>query len=189
MSGIVLAAGAGARMGGPKALLLVEREPLAVLHARRLAEAGCGAVVLVTRVELAARLGGAWSVAVSSAPDPAGSLAVGLRALEPGPEGVIVVTPVDAWPARPETLARLVAAVHRGADAATPTHAGRGGHPVVLRARVLAGFRDAPRPLREVLAALGPGRVRVEVDDPGVAIDLDSPEDVLRATGAPPRFA
>jgi CTP:molybdopterin cytidylyltransferase MocA len=189
VSGIVLAAGAGARMGGPKALLLVEGEPLGVLHARRLGEAGCGAVVLVTRVELAARLGGEWSIAVSTAPDPAGSLGVGVRALEPGPADVIIVTPVDAWPARPETLARLVAAVRQGADAATPTHAGRGGHPVALRARVLAPFRDAPRPLRDVLAALGPGRVRIEVDDPGVAIDLDSPEDVLRVTGAPPRFA
>ena len=195
--GVVLAAGAGERMGGPKALLVVEGEPLALLHAKRLVESGCAPAVLVTRPELAGRFGdclpGDCMIAVSTAPDPAGSLAVGLDALAArsplGDDDLLVITPVDAWPARLATLARLVAAVHDGADAATPRHSGRGGHPVVLRARVLGSFRDAPRPLRDVLADLGAGRVRIDVDDPGVAIDLDSPGDVLRATGAPPRFA
>jgi molybdenum cofactor cytidylyltransferase len=190
LSAIVLAAGAGTRMGGPKALLVIDGEPLARLHARRLREAGCGAVVIVTRAEIAAR--GvldcdASRVAVSGAPDPAGSLAIGLVALGPSPEDIVVVTPVDAWPARVETIARLVDAVRNRADAASPVYVGKGGHPVVVRARVLAC--DAPRPLRDVLAALGSRRVRIEVDDPSVAIDLDTPDAVLAKTGSPPRFA
>ena len=80
-----------------------------------------------------------------------------------------------------------MAAVRDGADAATPSRAGRGGHPVALRARVLDV--EEPRPLRDVLADLGPLRARLEVDDPGIAIDLDTPDDVKRVTGAPPRFA
>jgi CTP:molybdopterin cytidylyltransferase MocA len=187
--GIVLAAGAGERMGGPKALLLVDGEPLARVHARRLREAGCGRVVIVTRAELVETFAGDGLAVASGAPDPAGSLAVGLGAIGAGRDEILVVTPADAWPARVETIARLVEAVLGGAEAATPRYEGAGGHPVVLRARTLEGFGRAPRPLRDVLAALGQGRVRVEVDDPAVAADLDTPEDVLEATGAGPRFA
>ena len=137
LSAIVLAAGAGQRMGGPKAILVVSGEPLARVHARRLREAGCGGVVIVTRAELATRFVRDASVAVSGAPDPAGSLAIGLRALAPSPQDLVVITPVDAWPARVETIAQLVRAVRQGAEAATPLREGRGGHPVVVRARVL----------------------------------------------------
>jgi CTP:molybdopterin cytidylyltransferase MocA len=187
LSGIVLAAGAGVRMGGPKALLMVDGEPLASVHARRLREAGCRRVVIVTRAELAARFFMEAEVAVSAAPDPAGSLAIGLRALAPLADDVLVITPVDAWPALVATVGRLVRTVRSGADAATPTRDARGGHPVALRARVLDC--DAPRPLRDVLNDLGAKRMRVQVDDPGIAVDLDTPDDVQRATGAPPRFA
>lgn len=189
LSAIVLAAGAGTRMGGPKALLVVGGEPLARVHARRLREAGCGGVVIVTRAEIAVR--GVFDrdarVAVSGAPDPAGSLAIGLRVLAPLREDIVVVTPVDAWPARVETIARLVDAVRDGADAATPLFDGKGGHPVVVRAWVLDC--DAPRPLRDVLAALGSRRVRIDVDDPSIAVDLDTPDAVTAMTGSPPRFA
>jgi molybdenum cofactor cytidylyltransferase len=203
LSGVVLAAGAGVRMGGPKALLLLEGEPLAAVHARRLREAGCGRIVIVTRRELVAQVegfaGGALVVA-SEAPDPAGSLAVGLGALALAGGDAIVVTPVDAWPARAETIARLVEAVEAGAEAATPRHEGKGGHPVVIRVRAMgaagemretgqAAYSASPRPLRDVLAALGDARVRVDVDDPSIAIDLDTPEDVRAITGEAPSFS
>jgi molybdenum cofactor cytidylyltransferase len=186
--GVVLAAGAGERMGGPKALLVVEGELLGRLHARRLREAGCVEVVFVTRAELVERFANDAVVVVSRAPDPAGSLAVGLGALAAHGGDVLVITPVDAWPARVETIARLVDAVRTGAEAATPRFAGRGGHPVVLRASALSTYAASPRPLRDVLAALGDGRVRVEVDDPAVATDLDTPADLMAAAGAGPRF-
>jgi CTP:molybdopterin cytidylyltransferase MocA len=158
----------------------------------RLREAGCEDVVLVTRPELAPRLAHDARVASSSAPDPAGSLAIGLRALGAAADDLVVVTPVDAWPARVETIRRLVDVVLGGAEAATPRYAGRGGHPVVLRSRALAPFADAsrpPPPLRDLLAALGEARTRVDLDDPAITVDLDTPEDVARATGAPPVFA
>ncbi len=178
-------------MGGPKALLLVAGEPLARLHARRLQEVARATVVIVTRAELAARFAGDAIVVASSAPDPAGSLAVGLGALaaEPfHPDDLLIITPVDALPVRAETLAALLSAVVAGAEAATPRYRERGGHPVVIRARALAGYALAPRPLRDVLAELGERRVRVEVEDPSVATDLDTPEDVRAVTGDWPRF-
>jgi CTP:molybdopterin cytidylyltransferase MocA len=195
--GVVLAAGAGERMGGPKALLVVPvftprgegAEPLARAHLWRMRDVGCTDVILVTRPELAAHFEGDASVVISEAPDPAGSLALALRRAAAAPDDILLITPVDAWPACEQTTRALLAAVHAGASAAIPAHQGRGGHPVAMRASVLEGFVEAPRPLRDVLAALGPARARVEVDDPAICIDLDTPEDVERATGDSPRFA
>lgn len=187
LRGIILAAGAGERMGGPKAMLLVQGEPLARIHARRLKEAGCEDVVLVTRPELTAFFVREGIAVASRAADPAGSLAVGLGAM-PDAEGALVVTPVDAWPVRTSTIACLAAALAAGADAATPRFGDRGGHPVVLRASVLRGFAAAPRPLRDLLAGFGARRVRVDVDDPAVATDLDSPAQFVELAGEEVRF-
>ena len=192
LAGVVLAAGSGVRMGGSKALLLIEGAPLARTHTARLREAGCAEVLLVTRPELVETFAADARCVASTAPDPAGSLAVGLGALQVEPDDVVVITPVDALPSRVETIGVLLEMVRAGAEAATPQHGGRGGHPVVVRARVLAPYADAsrpPPPLRDVLAALGPARVRVETADPAVPLDLDTPDDVAQATGAPPSFA
>lgn len=182
MIGIVLAAGSGGRMGGPKARLLIGDETLASLHVRRFREAGCTDVVVVLRREDRA-LDLDATVAISSAPDPAGSLAIGLGAAS---GALVMVTPVDVLPAKVETIRALARAVSDGIDAATPVHDGRGGHPIVARRAVLEAA--AGRPLRDVLAALGVRRARVDVDDSAVAIDLDTPADVIAVTGAPPRF-
>jgi len=193
--GIVLAAGAGERMGGNKARLLLSgfgEEPLGALHARRMREAGCSGVVLVTRPDVAALFAGdaRMRVVTSTAREQAGSLALALdaMALDAAPDAIVVVTPVDALPAKAETIEQLVAAVEAGVEAATPRRGGRGGHPVVARARVIAGACASGLPLRDVLAALGVQRLRVDVDDPAIGTDLDSPADVVRVTGAPPRF-
>lgn len=190
--GLVLAAGAGERMGGNKARVMIGDEPLAVLHARRLREAGCSAVVLVTRPEVAPLFvqDTRMRVAISTEAQQAGSLIVGLEAaaLDGAPDAIVVVTPVDALPARAETIEQLVAAVQAGVEAATPRHGARGGHPVVARARLLTAACADKLPLRDVLLALGVKRLRVDVDDPAIGSDLDTPADVVRLTGAPPRF-
>ena len=50
---IVLAAGEGLRMGGPKALLVVDGQPLVTAHVQRLREAGCRPIVVVVRAAIA----------------------------------------------------------------------------------------------------------------------------------------
>ncbi len=192
LGAIVLAAGRGERMGGPKALLLLGGKPLLLHHVDRFLEAGCDEIVVVTREEIATRLLSVHErvrVVVSAEPEPRGSLSVGVRAL--APLARVFVTPVDAVPAEAATLAELSAALEN-ADAATPSLEGRGGHPVACRARVLAPYRAgeacrAPT-LRDTLRALGDRRVRVPVADRAVGIDLDTPDDVARLTGAPPEF-
>ena len=198
---ILLGAGDGTRMGGSKARLIIDGEPLAKLHAKRAREAGCDEVILVTRPEVAPLFAPpffrGFRVTTSTASDPSGSLAVALReagltrgTLDRGTRGdaLVLVTPIDALPARVETIALLFAAVRGGLDAATPRHGGKGGHPIVARAHVLVDAAESALPLRDVLAALGVKRLRVDVVDPAIGTDLDTPADVLAHTGAPPRF-
>jgi CTP:molybdopterin cytidylyltransferase MocA len=196
LGAIILAAGQGERMGGPKALLLLpsSAEPLALAHARRALEAGCDRVVVVAMPEvvqaLAPLLPAGARAAESRAPDPAGSLAIGLASLTRGgaaPDAAMI-TPVDVPPAKATTIAALVSAVSAGARAATPAHEGRGGHPVVCRMDALAPLRDRPAPLRDVLRALRDAHARVEVSDPDVVLDLDTPEAWRALTGQSPRF-
>jgi molybdenum cofactor cytidylyltransferase len=191
--GVVLAAGDGERMGGSKALLLVAGEPLAALHARRLREAGCRRVVVAVRPNVSHKVGSPEGarVVVSSAPDPAGSLAVAVRDGDIGSDAIVLVTPVDAAPVQQATLRTLIASLVGGVDAATPSHDGRSGHPVACRGHVLERYRreEAPPPLRDVIRALGDRRARIEVDDPFVLVDLDTPDDVVALTGERPKFA
>lgn len=199
MNALVLAAGVGARMGGPKGRLLVAGVPLAIAHALRAREVGAGRVVVVLReADLAwfraeaARAGVVASAIASLAEDQAGSLAAGMRALgEAAPETPTLIAPVDTVPAAVRTqLALLEALDAPGVLAVTPRFADRGGHPVVVRAGALAGLGGpSAATLRQLLGSLGHAWIRVPVDDAAVVTDLDAPDDVMRLTGAPPRFS
>ncbi|WP_438032278.1 nucleotidyltransferase family protein [Sorangium sp. So ce204] len=204
---IVLAAGAGKRLGGPKALLAwpsstkggAER-PLAIAHAEARLSAESARVLVVVRSSvfhaLLAHVQPGIDLVSWSAPDdlgPAGSLAVAAPRI--GDADAVIVTPVDVPPARAATVARLLARLEAGASLATsplavrPRHIGRGGHPVVLRTEALQRYLEAdPPPLRDHLRALGDRCVDEEVDDPGVLHDLNVPVDVIRVLGGPPRF-
>nr|WP_228531075.1 MULTISPECIES: NTP transferase domain-containing protein [Myxococcaceae] len=194
---MVLAAGAGRRMGGPKAVLCVEGLPLVAQHVARLAEVGCSPVVVVVPPQVhgqVAQVLASWPyvrlVAAETA-SQAHTLAVAARELGPEPACErVVVTPVDLVPARVETLLALLGAVMGEVLCASPTYRGQGGHPVVLRAALLEAYLGAgePPPLRDVLEAAEQGRVRLEVEDPAVARDFDTAEELLRATGRGPTF-
>lgn len=206
---IVLAAGEGRRMGGAKALLLVDGLPLVQRHLQRLSEVGCRSIAVVVRPEVApvitelladAPYAARVHVVAASTDSQASSLAVGLRALSPEATAeadlsgaTILITPVDMLPPEVETLGTLLAALEGDVLAATPQRRGRGGHPVVVRGALLApylagearrGAREELPSLRDLLASAAHRRVRVEVDDDAVLGDLDTPSDVRAA----PRF-
>ena len=187
---IVLGAGRGERMGGPKALLVIDGEPLYLRHVRRARQGGCGDVILVTNREVALEVPAepGLRIVLSDEDETSGSLARGCAALDEA--AFILITPVDAVPASTRTIEILFEAIRNGAEAATPSFEGRGGHPVLCRRDVLTPYVGArPYPtLRDRLTSLGEKRVRIEVTDPHVTGDLDRPEDIWTLTGAAPQF-
>lgn len=183
LAAVVLAAGAGTRLGGvAKALLGAPATYLArVLAAAR--EVGLvDAVVVVAapfgdRVAAAAAELGARAV-WNPAPERgmASSIAVGFGALADASGDAAWLWPVDHPHVRVATLRALAAAL--GAhDVARPRLGVRGGHPPLVARRAwprLAACADLGA--RAALAACD--AIDVPVDDPGVVRDVDVPADL-----------
>jgi nicotine blue oxidoreductase len=136
VTGLVLAAGAGARFGGPKALVDLDGELLVERATRVLAEGGCAPVLVVLgaaaqQVQQRADLRGAV-VVVNPRWDEgmATSLRAGLAAA--GGAAAVVIALVDQPEIGPEAVVRLRASWARGAVAAQATYDGAPGHPVLL---------------------------------------------------------
>lgn len=81
---------------------------------------------------------------------------------------------------RPATIRAVAEALGAGAPLCAPFHEGRRGHPVGFSEefgpalRALAGDEGA----RSILRANEQRLRRIEVDDPGVAMDIDVPDDL-----------
>ncbi len=81
---------------------------------------------------------------------------------------------------RPATIARVVAALADGASVAAPFHRGERGHPVGFgksfyeALATLTGDEGA----KSVVAANRDRVVRIDVDDPGILRDVDTPADL-----------
>ncbi len=200
---IVLAAGKGMRLGGPKALLLwpgppgTKPRPLAIAHAEARLSAESSRVVVVARKPIVQALipfvRPGLDLVVSDATDelgPAGSIATAV--LRIGADDRVLVCPVDTLPARAATVASLLAGLGVGGApplATRPRHGGRAGHPVALQARALDRYRQPnPPPLRDHLHALGGDLLDVDVDDADILVDINTPAEAIRYLRAPPTF-
>ncbi|HQP34766.1 MAG TPA: NTP transferase domain-containing protein [Polyangiaceae bacterium] len=191
---LVLAAGMGARMGGPKALLSWRGRPLASAHAQSRRH-DCARTIVVTResiAEVLRRADASLELLVSEEPDalgPAGSIAAAVRSGALSSEAVVIVTPVDVLPASTAVVEALAGALGP-AEAARPSRGGgRPGHPVACDAGMLRReYAHAARPLREVLGSLGDRCVTVPVQEPEAVRDLDTPEAWEAMAGSRPDF-
>lgn len=194
---IVLAAGEGRRMGGPKALLVIDGKALVHWHVERLREVGCRPIVVVVRTAVLDTvreiLGQASDLHIiaSNTSSMAASLAIGV---EHGPltaGQTIVISTVDALPVRCSTLQQLISAASaENVQVATPCYRDRGGHPVVVRETLLRPFgRGFPGTLRDLIRSVGPQRRRLSVDDVAVGHDLDTPADLAAIQPGLPDFA
>ena len=191
VAGIVLAAGAGTRMGQPKALLRIGGVPLVATAVHALQSAGCRSIAVV--------VGAAADEARALVPPPATvvvnplwrtgirtSLYEGLRALQHGSAGAVLITLVDQPGIGAEVAARLIAAwstAPSGIVAVVATYDGMPRNPVIIARRVWAEVTIASGPDEGARAWLrmNPGRVlEVECGDIGAADDIDTPEDLLR---------
>ncbi|ONF72437.1 nucleotidyltransferase family protein [Amycolatopsis keratiniphila] len=184
VAGLLLAAGAGRRFGGPKALAVLDGEPFVVRSLRVLAEAGCVPVRVV--------LGASAAQARALLPDPGAavvaedwesgmgaSLRAGLRVLAETDAEAAVVHLVDL----PGVGAEVVRRVAAGADGNTVARAaydGVPGHPVVLGRRwwpeIVAGA-SGDKGARDWLRAREDLRL-VECGDLGTGQDVDRREDL-----------
>lgn len=184
---IVLAAGASTRMGRSKALLPFGDLTALERVVRCGAQAGAGSSIVVgghdaEAIRAVAGLAGArfvvnprWERGQTS------SLLAGFAELPPDAAGFLLF-PVDCPLVRPETVARILAAPSAAAIA-VPRYGGRRGHPALFRRATFAEFHALgdDEPAHAVLRR-DPARVTdVEVDDPGVALPLDTPADYERA--------
>src|SRR5262245_48430962 len=158
---IILAAGEGRRVGGPKALLRLEGESFLARAARLLSRPGVDRVLAVTghdaaRVAAKAGLPPAVRVLVNARyrEGMLSSLLCGLDAAEAEGADAVLVHPVDHPLVEAETVDRVVAALDAGAVVAVPSHGGRRGHPAGFARAAWPALRAAPgdRGARAVLA-------------------------------------
>jgi CTP:molybdopterin cytidylyltransferase MocA len=186
---ILLAAGEGRRIGGPKALLPIQgRSFLAHLDA---ALAGCAIdeVIVVLgheaeRVGREAGLAGSARTVVNAAyrDGMLGSILCGLDAAAGA--AAALVHPVDHPLVAVETIGRVADALRAGALIAVPSLDGQRGHPGGFAASVWPELRNAPpeRGARAVLAAHTDWIVHVP-GDPGCLAGIDTPADYERWIG------
>jgi CTP:molybdopterin cytidylyltransferase MocA len=192
VTGVILAAGAGRRMGGtPKALLEVEGRTCLERVVTAAHDGGCGSIRVVVRpgasdvVALARELG----AAITENPTPAEGMFSSVRlgvehalAGDPVPRGVLLF-PVDHPLVRADTVARLfeTLATSPARTWVQPRHQDRGGHPIALdREAARALVRITPgRTLRQALDEAGLSGVPLPVADPGVLRNLNTPQDLV----------
>jgi molybdenum cofactor cytidylyltransferase len=111
---------------------------------------------------------------------PIGSLAVGIDIINHMVDGVLV-WPVDQPSVASETLRRLVNGFRTSqASIVVPTHDGRRGHPVLIRAALFAEIPravKAGRTLRDVIRSEPTSVFEVAADDAAILQDIDTPMD------------
>ena len=197
---VVLAAGASTRMGATKQLLrlgarTVLEETLAHVRNADVAEVVVVLGASAERIQREIDFGSAHVVVNAEyGSGMASSLRAGLAALGPAVDGALIVL-ADQPLIRPETLNRIIAAYRemrapgtglRAPEIVIPMHGGRRGNPVLLDRGVFAEAMalEGDVGCRAIFGRHAEGIVTVEVDDPGILVDIDSREDFERVRGS-----
>lgn len=188
VDGVVLAAGLSSRMRRPKPLLAVGEETFLSRAVRTLREAGCRRVYVVVNADVesagAASREDGVEVVVNERPESeqVDSLRLVLERVPADTAGVLVL-PVDVPLTAPDTARRIVDAfTAEPGPLYLPFHNGVAGHPVLIGRALFDELLY--RPLNEGVRTLIMAHARevreVEVDDAGILVDIDTPDDYLR---------
>jgi CTP:molybdopterin cytidylyltransferase MocA len=184
VAAIVLAAGGGRRMGGPKALLRRGSQLLVERAIRTARDAGCDPVIVVLgahadRVRAEADLGdaivvenAAWATGMGS------SLSTGLATAAETAADAAVVLLVDTPGITSAAIERVIALPYRAA-LVTAVYNGKRGHPVLLGRdhwSGVAALATGDVGARAYLAAHASRVQTVACDDIADDADIDTPE-------------
>jgi CTP:molybdopterin cytidylyltransferase MocA len=194
--GVILAAGRSTRMGNAKPLLRVgEGGPSFVQRlATSLLDGGAADALVVGRsddeplvreIRRCQDLGLPLRFVENPHADRGqlSSVLAGLNAADRPGVTAVLITPVDAPLVRPDTVALLIgASAAQRAPIVRATYRGRHGHPVIFAREVFEELRAADPALgaRSVVQAHSADTLNLDVDDPGVLQDIDSPDDYSR---------
>ncbi len=186
ISCVLLAAGESRRFGSPKALATLGGQTVIGFLQRRLLETRLGEIIVVLGAE-------APSVSAHLLQDPriktalnedyalgqTSSFKVGLRATRPDAQGIFLL-PVDMPAVLPGTIDRLIETFERIKPLILlPVCKGRSGHPPLFSISLAEEFLALPddSPLNAVQHRHTPHVLRCDVDDAGVAMSFNTPEE------------
>ncbi len=193
LEGIILAAGESRRMGYPKPLLEIGGRTFVEQIAETMLAVVPRLVIVIGahRDRVRAAIPRDARIAIAENPDYSrgqlSSLKVGLDAVQPDSAGAIVHLG-DHPMVRVETFRAIVDSYNRtGKPIVIARHDGRRGHPVVFDRALFAEILSAPEKegARYVVNADASRVAYVDLDDPGINLDLDTPAD-LACAGLPP---
>jgi len=196
LDGILLAAGESRRMGYPKPLLMIDGTTfIEKISATMLAVVPRLVVVLGAHADRIRRaIPRDERIVIVENPNYSrgqlSSLKIGLGAVHPNAAGVIVhladhpMVRVESFRAIADSYERTrkpIVIARRG---------GQRGHPVIFDRSIFVELHNAPEDegARHVVNADASRVEYVDLDDPGINLDLDTPADLARAgLASPPR--
>ncbi len=182
----ILSAGDSARMGYPKALLEFRGRTFleSILDAsaalgiqRRIVVLGPSGDKILKNHDLH-DVTVVWTQEFEAG--PIGSIRSAIREIQPHPVDGLLVWPVDMPHVAIATVETLLDGFRAGRSAiAVPTFEGKGGHPVIFGRTTFEELLDTPDgDGAKAVVRADPGRVlKVEVDDPAVVQDLNTPSE------------
>ncbi len=190
--GVLLAAGRGTRFGSDKLLHpLGDGTPMAVAAARRLRRA-CPRCVTVLRPDqqVLAGLLAAEGVLVSFDDQVSQGMGRSLAAAvlaTPEAQGWLIAL-ADMPFIAPGTIECVAEQLAQGASIVAPCHQGRRGHPVGFSRRWLEALSalQGDQGARDILVAHADEVQLWDTQDPGVLIDVDTPDMLIIGAQSPP---
>jgi CTP:molybdopterin cytidylyltransferase MocA len=185
---VLLAAGEGRRIGGPKALLRIGSESFLSRCVHLLSRPSVSEVVMILGQQadrVAEEAAGGLRATIVRNPRYAdgmlSSVLAGVAAAESGGADAVLLHPVDHPLAAPETVDRVVEALLAGAQIAVPTHQGRRGHPGGFARAAWPALRAAsPAEGARAVLAQHPEWIVHVPGDPMCVIGIDTPADYER---------
>jgi CTP:molybdopterin cytidylyltransferase MocA len=183
LAGLILAGGEGKRWGVPKARAKLPDGTTFLEACTATLQGACASPVVATLPPGTEdpHIDGLDAFALSKpGMDMFGSLQTGLaRMIEAAEWQKVAVLPVDHPLVGATAISNLTSTLSK---AAIPSYRGKRGHPIVIDREVASAIvrEELPGPtLREVLRSVG--AVTVEVDDPGVVANCNTPESLREA--------